>query len=104
MDSKGLGKRIKIARKEKKMTGERLAELCNLNATYLRQIESGFKVPSLPVFVTICEELHVSPGYLLMDSVEVRDMEGEVQELLRRATPAQTEMILSMIECAVKAL
>ena len=49
MDKKLLGKRINIARKERCWTSERLSETCNINATYLRQIESGTKVPSLQV-------------------------------------------------------
>lgn len=52
MDKKLLGKRINMARKERGWTGERLAEACSINATYLRQIEAGSKVPSLPVFVS----------------------------------------------------
>ena len=47
MDKKLLGKRINMARKERGWTGERLAETCSINATYLRQIEAGTKVPSL---------------------------------------------------------
>ena len=61
MDKKLLGKRINIARKERGWTSERLSEACNINATYLRQIESGAKVPSLQVFVLLCEALKVSP-------------------------------------------
>ena len=43
MDKITFGGRINIARKEQEITGEKLAELCNINATYLRQIESGKK-------------------------------------------------------------
>lgn len=59
MDKKLLGKRINMARKERGWTGERLAEACSINATYLRQIEAGTKVPSLPVFVSLCAALKV---------------------------------------------
>ena len=64
MDRKGLGSRIKAARKERGLTGEKLAECCNINATYLRQIEAGTKTPSLPMFVGLCRQLSVSPSYL----------------------------------------
>lgn len=47
MDKKLLGRRINITRKERGLTSERLSEICNINATYLRQIESGAKTPSL---------------------------------------------------------
>lgn len=40
MDKKLLGKRINTARKEQGWTSERLSEACNINATYLRQIEA----------------------------------------------------------------
>ena len=70
MDKKLLGRKINAARKDRGITGEQLAELCSINATYLRQIEAGTKIPSLPVFVTICKELKASPSYLLADSLE----------------------------------
>jgi len=65
MDRKALGQRIRIARKDCGLTGEKLAERCSINATYLRQLESGAKIPSLPLFISLCIELRVSPDYLL---------------------------------------
>jgi len=53
MEKKGLGKRINSTRKDRNLTADRLSELCNINATYLRQIEGGVKMPSLPVFIDI---------------------------------------------------
>ena len=47
MDKKLLGKRINTARKERGWTSERLAEACSINATSLRQIEAGTKIPRL---------------------------------------------------------
>ena len=57
MEGKGLGKRINMVRKDRGFTADRLSELCDINATYLRQIEGGTKVPSLPVFINICNAL-----------------------------------------------
>ena len=57
-----LGKRINLARKDRGLTAERLSELCSINATYLRQIEGGAKIPSLPVFIDLCNALEVSPA------------------------------------------
>ena len=53
MEGKRLGKRINMVRKDRGFTADRLSELCNINATYLWQIECGTKVPSLPVFINI---------------------------------------------------
>lgn len=99
MDKKLLGKKINIARKDKGLTSEKLSELCNINATYLRQIESGAKMPSLPVFISICRELKVSPSYLLSDILadpEMQEMDA-LSELWEKATPKQIKMVNSMI-------
>ena len=99
MDKKLLGKKINIARKDKGLTSEKLSEFCNINATYLRQIESGAKMPSLPVFISICRELKVSPSYLLSDVLadpEIQEMDV-LSELWKKATPKQIKMVNSMI-------
>lgn len=105
MDKEGLGKRIHEARKMRGMTGERLAELCSINATYLRQIEGGAKVPSLPVFVLLCEQLRVSPNFLLKDTLadnEYTEIE-QLARLFKTASPQQMKLISAMIRAAVAA-
>ena len=104
MDRKLLGKKINVARKSKGMTGEQLSEACNINATYLRQIESGAKTPSLPVFISLCKELKVSASYLLSDILndpEITEMD-ELQKLWQTATPKQIKLISSMIRSALE--
>lgn len=102
MDKKTFGKRLNLARKDKGITSERLSELCNLNATYVRQIEAGIKMPSLPVFVTMCKALKVSPSYLLVS--EFDDSSNEIDdlwELCANASPSQVRMITAMIKSAL---
>ena len=103
MDKKLLGKKINISRKDKGLTSEKLSELCNINATYLRQIESGAKMPRLPVFISICRELKVSPSYLLADILsdpEIQEMDV-LSELWEKASPKQIKMVNSMIRSAL---
>ena len=103
MDKKLFGKRINVARKEQKMTGDKLAEACNISPTYLRQIEAGTKLPSLPVFVTLCQALKASPSYLLIDSLEgneARDMDT-LFDLWKKATPSQIRLMTAMIQAAL---
>lgn len=105
MGDKLLGRRINAARKDRGITSERLSELCNINDTYMRQIESGAKIPSLPVFVTICKEPRVSPSYLLADVLEgsgATDLD-ELTDLLKNATPSQIRMMTAMIRAALGA-
>lgn len=105
MDKKGLGSRIKTARKERGLTAEKLAELCNINAIYLRQIEAGTKTPSLPMFVELSKQLKASPTLLLSDSLgeETTSFESIIQ-LLKTATPSQAALISRMIDTALSVL
>ena len=105
MDGKGLGRKINSARKDMGITSEKLAELCCINATYLRQIESGTKVPSLPVFVTICDALKVSPTYLLSDTLQTNEAQGmdDLIDLWKTASPKQIKLITSMVKSALEA-
>lgn len=106
LNRKMMGQRIRTARKEKGLTGEKLADACNINPTYLRQIEAGTKIPSLPMFVTICEALNASPGYLLADSFDEAGTRGSdpLYELCDKATPSQMRIITAMVDAAVKAI
>ena len=112
MDKKLLGRRINAARKERGWTSERLSEICNINATYLRQIESGAKTPSLPVFVELCEALTVSPTYLLADSLpgaasqELDALLKDIRPLVERLPAGvlravATQRILEGIPCGI---
>ena len=104
MDKKLFGKRVDVARKERGLTSEKLSEACDINATYLRQIEAGVKIPSLPVFVTLCEQLKVSPSYLLSDVLAGTDAEktDELLDLWQNATPAQLKLVAAIVKAALK--
>ena len=105
MDKKALGRRVHIARKDTGLTSERLSELCHINATYLRQIESGKKCPSLEVLLTLCREMRVSPNFLLADELTRREEDGVelLSRLYREATPRQIRIIEAMISAALDA-
>ena len=104
MDEKGLGKCINMARKERGYTADRLSELCSINATYLRQIEGGTKVPSLPVFINICNALKISPDYLLRDSLTDNDISRirKLTELWESTPPGQQEVAAAMIQAVLE--
>ena len=99
MNQLALGRRIHTARRERGLTGEKLSELCSINAVYLRQIESGLKTPSLPVFVSICQALNVSPEYLLAEELPGCDdvSSEELFRRLRSVPPKQAELICTML-------
>lgn len=103
MNSKALGVRIRMTRKDNGMTSETLADACNINATYLRQIEAGDKVPSLPIFTTLCKELGSSPNYLLADDLSGGPGCDDVfDQALAKATPSQLKIIKAMLRAALE--
>lgn len=104
MERKALGKRINLARKDMGITAEQLSERCNINATYLRQIEGGIKIPSLPVFISLCNELKTSPGYLLQDDICINEFSQieELEELYKTATPGIQKLVVTMLRAALE--
>lgn len=104
MEKKGLGKRINSTRKDRNLTADKLSELCNINATYLRQIEGGVKMPSLPVFIDICNALKISPDYLLQDELEENEISQikELEILWKDASPSKQELALAMIKAVLE--
>jgi transcriptional regulator with XRE-family HTH domain len=66
---KKMGKRIKSARKKKKFTQERLAEITGLSNNYISNIERGSSIPSIDTLIKICNSLNVTPDFVLLDSI-----------------------------------
>lgn len=104
MERKTLGKRINITRKDRGITAEQLSEVCSINATYLRQIEGGTKVPSLPVFIVLCNALEISPNYLLQDELDTNESSKikELEELWETSAPSKQKLVIAMLQAALK--
>lgn len=66
-DYSELGKRIRKARKQKNLTQEQLAEVCDLSTAHIGHIERGTRALSIESLITISEVLDVSTDYLLLD-------------------------------------
>lgn len=83
--SVSLGARIKTLRKLQSFTQEKLAEMAELNATYIGQIERGEKSPTLDTLGKISNAFDISVSELLtFDSVvqEAEEKEMTLSELL----------------------
>ncbi len=53
IDLIGIGKRVKTARTEHKLTREKLAEIVNVTPHYIYEIERGMKAMSLETLANI---------------------------------------------------
>ncbi|MCM1264186.1 MAG: helix-turn-helix transcriptional regulator [Butyrivibrio sp.] len=70
-----LGMRIRYYRKEKNITQEKLAEICNLHPTYIGQLERGEKNATIESIYRISKGLEV-PISKLLDNMEVFENES----------------------------
>lgn len=97
-----LGLRLGEARKAKHLTRESLAAQCDITAVHLRHIEDGSRLPSLPVFVSLCNALSVNPAYVLGDYInagtELPNDYNRAVNLLMKAPPHVANLIVSMLE------
>lgn len=71
-----LGLRIRYYRKEKHMTQEKLAEICNLHPTYIGQIERGEKNATIESIYRIAAGLSI-PMSKLLENVEFLDTNSD---------------------------
>jgi transcriptional regulator with XRE-family HTH domain len=98
LDTNSLGANIRKCRLRNNMTQETVAELCNLSANYIRQIELGYKIPKLDTFLKIANALDVSADTLLAESLsrktEIRNM--ELFERISQLPKAKQECLLRL--------
>ena len=85
MDLKAIGRRIKIAREQKDLTQEALAELVDLTPMHISVIERGFKPTKLETFCRIANVLGVSADTLLQDVIDcsAASVPSELDDLLK---------------------
>lgn len=55
------GKKLKILRKNNKLTQEELSEMIGINQRQLTRIETGKSYPSFKTVEAICEKLNIKP-------------------------------------------
>lgn len=71
IDYADIGQRIKQKRIEKGFTQEKLSELVGIGASHMSHLESGKTVPSMDVFITLCNVLECSADELLCREMTV---------------------------------
>lgn len=59
------GKVLRQLREEKGLTQEKLAELAEIDRTYIYRLETGKRSPSIDVVFRLADGLKISPGNLL---------------------------------------
>ena len=101
LDYRAIGRRVRAERQKKKLTQERLGQLCGLSTAHIGHIERGTRVPSLQTVCDIAATLDVSIDALLIDTLNgPQQVLSAVGAQLRGKNDAQVRTFLN----AVKAL
>lgn len=75
-----MGNRIKSRRKELRIKQSELAESLDISNNHISSIENGREKPSLDMFLKICDELKVTPDYLLLGNVHAKNVPQTLQK------------------------
>ena len=101
LDDVLLGRRVKIARKEKRLTQEELAGLCNCTPTHICNIENGKIGISLELLFKISILLGKSMDYFVMDNPGVGPqvkINAEIAPKLARCNPQMLDIVDSILD------
>lgn len=97
-----MGNRIKIRRKELKLTQTQLAEMLDVSNNHISSIENGREKPSFEVFLQICEILKVTPDYLILGIMHTNDIPQQITDSLRLCENNDLELAHQIIELLVQ--
>ena len=74
---------LKTIRKERQITQEKLAELCNTDTAYIEQIETKKRFPSISLIEKIATALNVEPYRLFKNNSSTKTEEFEKINVLK---------------------
>ena len=97
-----MGNRIKIRRKELRLKQSELAESLDISNNHMSSIETGSQVPSLNLFMKLCDELKVTPDYLLLGSMHASNIPQDIADMLRLCSQEDIKLAKNFIELLVE--
>lgn len=99
-----LAETIRLAREEKGLTQENLAELLDVSTTHVRHLESGHRRPSIEKLLLLCKILDFSFDRVVKQEVwPVSSSTDRVVSYLENAfTEEEREAIADIFEAAAK--
>jgi len=99
-----VGRQLRVKRVQARLTMEKLAELADISTSFLAYIETGKKKPSLITVARLAGALNVPLSELFEESnvssipAGSQKTVGKLLKLLSGRTPAQTRVIIAMVE------
>lgn len=103
MDSKSLGKRLRIYRASHGWTRDVCSPEMGITSNYLADIERGDKVPAMETFIRILNTLHASADDVLQDSLVV-GYEAKSNDILKKLDgldPTHRKQALDILDSVI---
>jgi len=88
-----LGATIQDIRKKRNLSQGELANQLSITQTYLSQIESNKKTPSMDLLEKIGKVLGIPPYYFMFKGLEIDDIPEEKRDDYKRISPTISSMI-----------
>ena len=95
-----IGRRIGEVRRFNGMTQEGLAEICDVTARFISLVETGRKMPSLKMLVSICDALSISLDEMVFGSQHCRKTgQEEWERMLDDCSQYEKEILMDVATC-----
>lgn len=98
LNMKEIGKRLSDRRKKLGIKQNILAEKLDISNNHMSGIENGKATPSVALFVKICDELNVTPDFLLLGSMHSNRVSKDASDLLQKCSDQEIEMIMQLVQ------
>lgn len=105
VDYKLLGKRIAARRRELGLKQYQLNERAGLSDKYISCIETAKSIPSIDVFMRICDALETTPDHLLLGTVsdtESKSYDRQISERIAGLDTESKQFIMDMLDLLLK--
>lgn len=106
VDYADIGQRIKRKRVEKGYTQETLSEMIGVGASHMSHIESGKTVPSMEVFINLCNTLDCPADELLCREIQCAKplMDHWLVELIEDCDDTERKILTDILIAAKNTL
>ena len=92
-----MGQRIKIKRKQSKITQEKLAEIIDVSPSFISEIERGTSICSLQTITKIAQALNTSLDYLIF-GITLANSNTTFFEILKTIPEKNHKLYISLCE------
>lgn len=95
VDYQKMGRRLAARRRALGLRQCQVSERCNVNDNYISNIERAVSIPSLDVFLRLCEALETTPDAMLLGTTLCTGEEAwrRVSEEVRGLTASQLRLV-----------